>query len=183
MIKNIAKNGWSWIFFSFAFLMMILPISSQSLWIDEGISTWFAFQENFADVIRTIKNTDGAEALMPGYVIYMWAWMNVFSISEFSLRLSNLPFVTIMLFLFIKLPVNQVFKNTLALLTCFSPLLWVYLNELRSYIALFAFSAIILTGFLFYFYGDSTIKIGPYLAVFGLLIGSFFNISFRLVLL
>jgi hypothetical protein len=171
MIKNIAKNARSWLFFSFAFVMTILPISSQSLWIDEGISTWFAFQETFADVIRTIKNTKGAEALMPGYVIYMWAWVKAFGISEFNLRLSNLPFVTIVLLLFVKLPVNRVFKNTLVLLTCFSPLLWVYLNELRSYVSLFAFSAIILTGFLYYVYGDSPskIKIGPYLAVFGLL--------------
>ena len=178
VIKYFIEKDWTLPFFFLAIFMTILAISSQSLWIDEGITTWFAFQETFTDVISTIKNTDMAESLMPGYIIYMWAWVKTFGISEYSLRLSNLPFIITVLFLFTKLPVSRVFRNTLILLTCLSPFLWVYLNEVRSYIALFSFSAIGLSGLLFYFYGDSTLKkIGPYLTVFGLLIGSFFNIS------
>jgi hypothetical protein len=178
VIKEVAGEKWTWIFCLFALLMAVLEISSQSLWIDEGIATWFAFQEAFADVIKTLKNTDMAESLIPGYVVYMWAWVKAFGTSEYSLRLANLPFIVLVLLLFAKLPVNRVFKNAILIFTGFSPLILYYVNEVRSYIALFFFSAIGLVGLLFYFYGDATQKkTGPYLTVFGLLIGLFFNIS------
>ena len=177
MIKNCDEKDWTLAFLFLAIFMTILPISSHSLWIDEGITTWFAFQDTFNDVIQTLNTTKMAESLMPGYVIYMWTWVKAFGTSEYSLRLSNLPFIVLVLFLFTKIPLNRVFRHSLILLTCLSPFLWYYLNEARSYIALFSFSAFSLTGLLFYFYGDSTLKkIGPYLTIISLLIGSFFNI-------
>ncbi|MFC1843337.1 hypothetical protein ACFLZ5_00925 [Thermodesulfobacteriota bacterium] len=182
MAENMGKNRGMLFFLFAAILLMILPISSDSLWIDEGVTAWFASQGTFKDLLDALKTTSMAESLMPGYVIYMWVWVKAFGISEYSLRLSNLPFIITVLFLFTKIPLNRVFKNTLILLTVFSPFLWFYMNEARSYISLFSFSTTSIVGLLFYFYGESKLqKIGPYLTLLSLLIGSFFNISLGFV--
>ena len=95
MIKNCDEKDWTLAFFFLSIFITTLSISSHSLWIDEGITTWFAFQDTFKDVIHTLNRTKMAESLMPGYVIYMWAWVKAFGISEYSLRFSNLPFIVL----------------------------------------------------------------------------------------
>lgn len=178
--KLVTKQGnyLTYLLFLFAVMLVMFSVSSHSLWIDEGISVYFASLPSFGDMLHEVMNTNLAESLMPGYVIYMWIWAKVFGLSEYSLRLSNAPFIIVVLFLFTKLPLKQPAKGVAILLTSLSPLLWFYMNEVRSYIILFSFSTIGLLGVLFYFRGGLRWRtIGPYLTVISLLLGTFFNVS------
>jgi hypothetical protein len=164
--------------FFFASAVIVFPVSSQSLWIDEGISVLFASQPSFEELIEKIIGTRRAESLMPGYVIYLWAWIKLFGFSEYYLRLSNAPLVIMALFLMSQLPLKNAFKIFALLTACLSPFLWYYMNEVRSYMALFSFSAMALSGVVFYFHGSPKWKrFGPSISVISLFFGSFFNMS------
>jgi hypothetical protein len=66
----------------------------------------------------------------------------------------------------------------MAVLLSSSPLLWFYMNEVRTYIPLFSCSALSVLGIGFYFYGDDGWRrFGPYITAVSLLIGTFLNLS------
>ena len=163
-------------------ILMIISISSQSLWIDEGITALYASQPRFEDLINELVATHRAESLMPGYVLYMWLWTKLFGFSEYVLRLSNFPFIFLVLFIFaaapLNVPSNQTFRSTNIIFTCASPFIWYYMNEARSYVALFSFSAMGLAGIIIYFYGTTNWRfIAPYLTAISMILGTFFNVS------
>ena len=64
MIKNCDEKNWTLAFCFLSIFITTLSISSHSLWIDEGITTWFAFQDTFKDVIHTLNRTKMAESLI-----------------------------------------------------------------------------------------------------------------------
>ena len=114
-------------------VLLCLGISGVSLWIDEGYSAMLAAQSSLTHWALTLNSMHGSDPQMPGYYIYLWAWAQIFGISEWALRLANVPWAVL-------------FTASLAwgaecvlnvrrawLIICLSPFLWFYMNEARPY--------------------------------------------------
>ena len=119
----------------FVTLIALVAVSNQSLWIDEGNSAMKAIQPSFVLFWEKMKELGGSDLQMPLYMFLLWAWEKVFGHSEFALRSLNIPFFTlsagILLYLW---DAERRLKLAFVFLMCFSPLLWVYLDEARPYI-------------------------------------------------
>lgn len=119
----------------FVTLIAIVAVSDQSLWIDEGNSAMKALQPSFVLFWEKMKELSGSDLQMPLYMFLLWAWEKVFGHSEFALRALNIPFFTlsagILLYLW---DAERRHKLAFVFLMCFSPMLWVYLDEARPYI-------------------------------------------------
>jgi hypothetical protein len=114
-------------------LLLCLGISGVSLWIDEGLAEIFAVPKSLIGWVDTLRTNGAGEPLMPGYLLYLWAWARVFGTSEWALRLANVPWALL-------------FTASLAwgaecvlnirrawVIVCLSPFLWFYMNEARPY--------------------------------------------------
>lgn len=139
----------TWLVFS---ATLGLAITHQSLWMDEGYTVWFASHKTFASFFASLIGPPGTprDPQMLFYLTYMWAWVKVFSASEWALRAANIPFAILFMGTlawasrrFLRLP-------NLWVLFCLSPFFWFYLNEARPYIALMAFSAVVIVALLAY---------------------------------
>jgi len=122
----------------FVALIAVVAVSNQSLWIDEGNSAMKAIQPSFVLFWEKMKELSGSDLQMPLYMFLLWAWEKVFGHSEYDLRALNIPFFTlsagILLYLW---DAERRFKLAFVFLICFSPMLWVYLDEARPYILQF----------------------------------------------
>ena len=130
-------------------LIGVIAISSDSLWIDEFMTHKFASLPSINGMFECIFEEKGSEAQMPFYVSYMWLYEKLFSIGEFSLRASALPFfITGMTALTIQL--SRHLKSHLSAYVVFglSPFIWYYLNEARPYSIHIGISALILAALL-----------------------------------
>jgi len=123
-------------------LLLCLGISGVSLWIDEGYSVQLAVQTSLTAWANTLSSMRGSEPQMPGYLLYLWAWARIFGMSEWALRLANVPWALL-------------FTASLAwgaecvlnirrawLIVCLSPFLWFYMNEARPYAMVMGISMI-----------------------------------------
>jgi uncharacterized membrane protein len=119
----------------FVALIGVIAISNQSLWIDEGNSAMKAIQPSFMLFWEKMKELSGSDLQMPLYMGLLWAWEKIFGHSEYALRSLNIPFFTlsagILLYLW---DAERRLKLAFVFLMCFSPMLWVYLDEARPYI-------------------------------------------------
>ena len=119
----------------FVALIAVIAVSHQSLWIDEGNSAIKAIQPSFVLFWEKMKELGGSDLQMPLYMFLIWAWEKVFGHSEFALRALNIPFFTLSAAVFLYLwDAERRLKLAFVFLMCFSPLLWVYLDEARPYI-------------------------------------------------
>jgi hypothetical protein len=113
----------------------VVAVSNQSLWIDEGNSAMKAIQPNFVLFWEKMKELGGSDLQMPLYMGLLWAWEKIFGHSEYALRALNIPFFTLSAAVFLYLwDAERRLKLAFVFLMCFSPLLWVYLDEARPYI-------------------------------------------------
>lgn len=123
-------------------LLLCLAISGASIWIDEALSEMLAAQPTLASWASTLDGMQGSEPQMPGYLIYLWGWARLFGVTEWSLRLANLPWALL-------------FTASLAwgseyllgvrrwwLIICLSPFVWLYMNEARPYAMLMGLSMV-----------------------------------------
>ena len=119
----------------FVTLIAVVAVSYQSLWIDEGNSAMKALQPSFMLFWEKMKELGGSDLQMPLYMFLIWAWEKVFGHSEFALRALNIPFFTLSAAVLLYLwDTERRLKLAFVCLICFSPLLWVYLDEARPYI-------------------------------------------------
>jgi transmembrane protein TMEM260 (protein O-mannosyltransferase) len=139
----------TWLVFS---ATLGLAITQQSLWMDEGYTVWFAWHKTFASFFYSLIGPPGTprDPQMIFYLTYMWVWVKVFGASEWALRAANIPFAILFMGTmawasrrFLRLP-------NLWVLFCLSPFFWFYLNEARPYVALMAFSAVVIVALLAY---------------------------------
>jgi hypothetical protein len=119
----------------FVALIGVIAVSNQSLWIDEGNSAMKAIQPSFMLFWEKMKELGGSDLQMPLYMGLLWAWEKVFGHSEYALRALNIPFFTLSAAVLLYLcDAERHLKLAFVFLMCFSPLLWVYLDEARPYI-------------------------------------------------
>ena len=122
----------------FVTLIAVVAVSNQSLWIDEGNSAVKAIQPSFMLFWQKMKELGGSDLQMPLYMFLVWAWEKFFGHSEYALRALNIPFFTLSAAVLLYLwDAERRLKLAFVFLMCFSPLLWVYLDEARPYVLQF----------------------------------------------
>jgi hypothetical protein len=121
-----------------------LAINSQSLWIDEGYTAWFACHQSIASFFSALIGSPGApgDPQMIFYLLYMWIWVKIFGFSEVALRASNVPFAALLIVSVSWASRHLLRRPALAIFFCLSPFFWFYLNDARPYVALMALSSV-----------------------------------------
>lgn len=117
-------------------------ISSDSLWIDEGLSAFHAKAETAPGMWKSILDEGNSNLQLPLYHFYLWGWAQIFGTSELSLRAANAPLLFLVFGAFVYLlrtRAGALNWSVLALLT--SAMLWSYLDESRPYVMILAASA------------------------------------------
>ena len=119
----------------FVALIAAIAISNQSLWIDEGNSAMKAIQPSFMLFWEKMKELSGSDLQMPLYMGLLWLWEKILGHSEYALRALNIPLFTLSAAVLLYLcDAERHLKLAFVFLMCFSPMLWVYLDEARPYI-------------------------------------------------
>jgi len=129
-----------------AALLCLLSITGESLWFDEGTTSYFAGQATLADVWQELTTTTFSESQMPGYILYMWGWEKLVGGSEWALRMSNWPFLLALLMGLAWLPVSRQQRWLAIGLVALSPFVWYNLDEARSTTAVLALGGLCLVG-------------------------------------
>ena len=124
------------------FVISFAAISSESLWIDEGLSAYHVQAETAAELWRSLAAEGNSNLQLPLYHFYLWSWAQMFGTSEVSLRGANIPLLFLVFGALVYLLHNHASAlnwTILALLS--SAMLWSYLDECRPYIMILAASA------------------------------------------
>lgn len=134
----------TWIFVLIQVGIILLAVRNESLWIDEFWTAYFAAPDSFGQIFDLLKNPPGLQT--PLHYAYYYIWGLFFQSGEVSLRLANLPlFVIGQLSLFWALRVYPRRFGYLLLAVCaLHPMVWMYANEARPYIMMYAGAEMIL---------------------------------------
>ena len=114
-------------------------ISPDSFWIDEGNTAYKASQPTLSAWFHALTAVSSSDAQMPGYMIYLWMWEKIAGHSEFALRLSNLPWLALIVMSLRRFPFAILFALT-------SPFILNYLGELRPYLMQISGAALAVNG-------------------------------------
>lgn len=122
--------------------LLVLAISGQSLWIDEGLVARLTAESSLGELFAELGRLTTSDPQMPLYLVYMWLWTGVFGIGEIALRASNVPFA-VLLAVATSWALCRLWRRpAVALLVGTSPFLWFYMNEARPYMPVVALSAV-----------------------------------------
>jgi hypothetical protein len=123
---------------------MLVAISSESLWIDEFVTAYFASLRTLQELREMLLVPSGSQT--PLHFAYYFLWGKLGGSSELFLRFANLPlFVLGQLAIFWALRTYPRKLNFLVLaLGALHPLVWMYANEARQYIMMYAGAQMIL---------------------------------------
>lgn len=170
------------ILFALGIFMLLLPISSFSLWIDEGTTAYLASINTFNNLISYLSCYKGSEAQMPGYIIYIWLWAKLFGLSEIALRSANIPFYILFLISLYKSSYSSRMKVIILALVAPNPFLWYNINEARNTTIVFFLSFIIILN-LFEYFNHGKKRINIYVLGIALIIGLTFNLLFYFIII
>ena len=121
---------------AFAALVVVscAAISGRSLWIDEACTATKVVPTTLAGWWQALSGDRSADAQMPLYMLYVWAWARVFGSGELSLHAANVPwFVAGALALILTFPPGDRRRNTAICVVLLCPFAWYYLDEARPY--------------------------------------------------
>ncbi len=117
-------------------------ISSDSLWIDEGLSAYHAQANSAAGMWKSLLDEGNSNLQLPLYHFYLWGWAQIFGTSEFSLRGANAPLLFLVVGALVYLLRSHASAlNWSVLVLLASAMLWSYLDECRPYLMILAASA------------------------------------------
>lgn len=126
-------------------IVLIAGINAKSLWYDECLVYRYINFPNAKEVLKKALDASGSEKQMPLFLLFAWAWSQIFGLSEIAMRSVNvLP-----AFLYaicgyrianIVCKKKKVWLGSMFFLL--NPIFIAYLNEARPYIALLAFALI-----------------------------------------
>jgi hypothetical protein len=119
----------------------LLAVSSDSFWIDEGLSAVKAIAPTPTAVWQELRAEANTNLHMLLYMFSLWAWEKLVGPSEWALRALNIPFYMLGVTALWQ-AVPRTVRPFLLSFCLVSPFLWFYLNEARTYSMLFGFSAV-----------------------------------------
>ena len=167
-----------------AALLCLLPITGESLWFDEGTTSFFAGQPTLSAVWQELTTTTFSESQMPGYILYMWGWEKLVGASEWALRMSNWPFLLALLLGLAWLPISRQQRWLVIGLVALSPFVWYNLDEARSTTALLALGGLCLVGVVQTFDGaPRDRRRGVWMVLVAAALGFTFNMLFYFLML
>jgi len=125
-------------FIALQVLVMGLAISTESLWIDEFWTAYFAEVGSLREWVDLVLIPSGSQT--PIHFFHYFVWGRIFESTELSLRLANLPlFVIGQLSLFWALrSYSKTFSYFYLAVSALHPMVWQYANEARPYIMIYA---------------------------------------------
>jgi hypothetical protein len=123
---------------------MLLAISSESLWIDEFWTAYFAEVGSLREWIDLVLIPSGSQT--PIHFFHYFVWGKLFESTELALRMANLPlFLLGQLALFCALrPYSRTFAWFYLAVGALHPMVWQYANEARPYIMIYAGAQMVL---------------------------------------
>ena len=111
----------------------ILSITQSSLWLDE-LGTHRLAAASDGSWLSLFLSEESSDLQMPLYHLYVYGWIQIFGLSDQSLRLANLPFFVVALVIVAWLLRRHYLLACSATLTVgLHPLAWYYLNDARPY--------------------------------------------------
>lgn len=130
----------------------LVMVSSDSLWIDELQTVAYAQIDGPWAFVTQATASEESESQMIGYLSYVWAWEKVLGGSEWSLRLSNLPWLLLACWAVVR---TSRLLGLAAMPAAFlvQPFLWCYVDELRPYTMQIAGGSLVLWGLAEYVWG------------------------------
>jgi len=158
-----------WFLIAIGTLLLALGVSGESLWVDEGYSAKLAMQPSLLLWARTLKSILGSEPQMPAYQLYLWGWSRVFGMSEWAMRLANLPWAALFT-ASLAWGSQRILKvRRVWLIVCLSPFLWFYMNEARPYAMMLGLSMLTTVAVLAYAKDSQRFGLAPWWAMVSLL--------------
>jgi len=130
----------------FLLLLLLAGTKSESLWIDEGDTAYYATQQTFAAWKGHLLTDTNADCQFPLYMFGVWAWEKIAGNSEYALRAANAILALLALASFGIIGRQLGFRYLWALLLI-QPFFWFYLNEARPYMLQISAGAVLLAGF------------------------------------
>ena len=127
-------------------LILLAATKSESLWIDEGDTAYYAVQPNFSSWKSHLLTDTNADCQFPLYMLGIWAWEKLTGSSEYALRSLNAGFALLAIASLALIGRQRRFRY-LWMLLLIQPFFWFYLNEARPYMLQLASGAILLAGF------------------------------------
>jgi hypothetical protein len=113
---------------------ILVAVSGESFWIDEGGSAYKAIQPTLSGWWQAMLWEHNSNMQLPLYLIDLWVWEKIFGSGERILRLANAPFFLLTVYglwlAFRNDPVRFNFSILFLLTNAFA---WFYLNEARPY--------------------------------------------------
>lgn len=136
---------WTGLFALSQVAVMALAISNESLWIDEFWTAHFAAMGSFREFYELLLVPNGSQT--PLHFLHFYLWGLVMPPGEAALRLANLPlFVAGQLAVFWALrDYPRTFSGLFLIISALHPMVWLYANEARPYILMYAGSQMILS--------------------------------------
>lgn len=146
-------------------LLLCLGISGASLWIDEAFSAYVAAEPTLHAWAYTLGWMKGSDSQMPGYYLYLWTWARVFGLSEWAMRLANVPWALLFAAALAWGSARLLKIRYGWLILCLSPFAWFYMNEARPYALILGLSMAALVAVLAYIRDSERYRLAPYWAV------------------
>lgn len=137
-------------FVAFGSALLAMAITTQSLWIDEAATAWYAAHSSTRSLLHAVIWASGGDPQFLGYLLYMHAWVKLFGRDEMALRFANLPFAVLLLSSLSWVSTVLLKRPYAWLIATLSPFLWFYMNEARPYIVLMSGSSVVSAAVLAY---------------------------------
>ena len=125
-------------------ILLLAAIRAESLWIDELSSAYVASHSAWTDMIGSLVGL-GSEAQMPFHVAWLWGWVRLFGMQEWTLRLSNLPWAMLAVIVWVDMARNLQ-RRIMVMCLLLMPLVCYYMNEARPYMMTFSTALLALWG-------------------------------------
>ncbi|MEO1626884.1 MAG: hypothetical protein AAFV25_17150 [Bacteroidota bacterium] len=155
-----------------ALLIALIPVSSESIWMGESLTFHAANQESLGDALSSMDEVTWMKQYMAGYTFYTWAWDKIFGSSEWAIRMSNWPWLVLLLMSLYILPLPRFQRIFLLIAYTFHPFVWLHMDEAKPSIILMACTGIALHGLIMYFYGTGTTqKRGRWMLIASVFVG------------
>jgi len=126
------KKTFALVFLLVSLFLLPLMVSQQSLWIDEGQTASYATSPSLLNWGENFWADTKSEGMMPLPMFLAWIFAQVIGASEFALRLPNLIYLGLAIYLLWKVG-NKISIPFLPLLFAVNPFVWQYADEARPY--------------------------------------------------
>lgn len=114
-------------------LALVLAVSRQSLWIDEGSTAAVSSAASPHECWQELLRVSGSSVQMPFYMFYMWGWVKLFGNSEWALRAAGLIWLVPGLVAMASGFPRRAQRMAVMLVAVTSAFAWYYAGEARPY--------------------------------------------------